>query len=291
VAQQGTDVFAKLERFCDALPRLDGRVEDFGGLVLFVREDSGWPFYARPRPGAETPSAADVTAVRQRQRALGLPEAFEWIHENTPDLLAAARSGGLDVLLAPLMVLEPAALVPDLPVSGASIHVLDPADLDFPRRLAAARAVTQLGFGTPATDALTVGGHAGGLAVEPAGPAQRDAVPPPADDVVAQARHKHAGGDMVTAVVDAAADGIVATGIAQRVRGVAEIAGVTTLPSHRRRGSASQLTATLARHARENGADIVFLAATDDDTARLYSRVGFRRIGTSCIAKPAAVPL
>jgi hypothetical protein len=53
-------------------------VEDFGALVLFVRDCACWPYYARPRLGTvEPPSAADITAVRQRQRDLGLPEAFE----------------------------------------------------------------------------------------------------------------------------------------------------------------------------------------------------------------------
>jgi hypothetical protein len=36
---------------------------------------------------------------------------------------------------------------------------------------------------------------------------------------------------------------------------------------------------------------LVFLSAGDDDVARLYSRVGFRRIGTACIAEPAPSPL
>ena len=31
--------------------------------------------------------------------------------------------------------------------------------------------------------------------------------------------------------------------------------------------------------------------AGDDDTARLYSKVGFRRIGTACIAEPAPAAL
>jgi predicted GNAT family acetyltransferase len=66
---------------------------------------------------------------------------------------------------------------------------------------------------------------------------------------------------------------------------------VATLPSARRRGYASQLTATLAREALENDVRLVFLSASDDDVARLYSRVGFRRIGTACIAEPAATPL
>ncbi len=72
---------------------------------------------------------------------------------------------------------------------------------------------------------------------------------------------------------------------------MAEIAGVATLPSARRRGYASQLTASLARNALENGVQLVFLSAGDDDVARLYSKVGFRRVGTACIAEPAAAAL
>jgi hypothetical protein len=105
VAQPDVDVFVRLERFYDAVPRDAAVAEDIGGFVLFLREGEGWPFYARPRLGADTPSAADVTAVRRRQREAGVPEAFEWVHETSPDLLAVARSAGLEVVLAPLMVL------------------------------------------------------------------------------------------------------------------------------------------------------------------------------------------
>ena len=288
MAQQDTDVFVRLERFYDALPRPDARAEEFGGLLLFVREGSGWPFYARPRPGAETPSAADITAVRQRQRDLGVPEAFEWVHENHPDLLAVARSAGLKVLLAPLLVLDAAALVPNLPVSGATLRLLDPSSPGFAADLAAGRAVAQLGFGAPAT---VVPSSVGGLVAAPAGPRERDAVSAPAEDLVESARRRALDGRAATAVVESPSEGIVATGAFQRVGDVAEIAGVATLPSARRRGYASQLTATLARHALQNGVDLVFLSAGDDDIARLYSRVGFRRIGTAGIAEPAAATL
>jgi predicted GNAT family acetyltransferase len=67
--------------------------------------------------------------------------------------------------------------------------------------------------------------------------------------------------------------------------------GVATLPAARRRGYASQLTATLARHGLQHGIDTVFLSSADDDVARLYSKVGFRRVGTACIAEPAAALL
>ncbi|MFD0823388.1 GNAT family N-acetyltransferase, partial [Micromonospora zhanjiangensis] len=85
------ELFDRLERFYDAVPRDTARAEDFGPLVLFVREDAGFPYYARPRiDGPGPPSAADLAAVRERQRELGLPEAFEWVHERVPDLLPVA---------------------------------------------------------------------------------------------------------------------------------------------------------------------------------------------------------
>jgi ribosomal protein S18 acetylase RimI-like enzyme len=291
VAQQDTDVFVRLERFYDAVPRDAAVAEDIGGFVLFVREGEGWPYYARPRLGANTPSAADVTAVRRRQRELGAPEAFEWVHETTPDLLAVARSAGLDVLLAPLMVLERAALVPDLPLPGARIRFLDPASPAFAADLIAARAVGHLGFGAPATAPATAHAAASSPAVEPAGPRERDAVPPLSDAAVAEQRRRYASGRFTSAVVESPTEGVLASGTVQRVRDVAEVVGVATLPSSRRRGYASQLTASLARDALQNGADLVFLSAGDDDVARLYSKVGFRRVGTACIGEPAAVAI
>ena len=51
------------------------------------------------------------------------------------------------------------------------------------------------------------------------------------------------------------------------------------------------MTASLARRTLLDGSELVFLSAGDDDVARLYSKVGFRRIGTACIAEPAAAAL
>ena len=287
MAHQDSDVFVRLERFYDAVPRDAAVAEDIGGFVLFVRKGEGWPYYARPRLGADTPSAADVTAVRRRQRELGVPEAFEWVHETTPDLLAVARSAGLDVLLAPLMVLERPALVPDLPLPGAVIRFIDPASPDFAADVVAGQTVAKLGFAAPATAPAA----ATALAVEPAGPRERDAAPPMSEAAVEALRGRYASGRLAGAVVESAADGIVASGTVQQVGDVAEVAGVATLPFARRRGYASQLTASLARYALQRGADLVFLSAGDDDVARLDSKVGFRRVGTACIAEPAAALL
>ncbi|MDT5042541.1 MAG: hypothetical protein QOE51_3526 [Actinoplanes sp.] len=291
MAHRESDVFVQLERFYDAVPRDAAVTEDIGGFVLFIRDGAGWPYYARPRIGAATPSAADVTAVRQRQRDLGVPEAFEWVHETTPDLLAVARSAGLEVLLAPLMVLETAALVPDLPVAGAQIRILDPAVPGFAADLAASRAVASLSFGVPAVATPLDAVGLAGLVIEAAGPGQRDAIPAPSNDEIEASRTRAASGRFVSAVVDSPTDGILASGMLQTAGEVGEVVGVATLPAARRRGYASQLTATLARHGLQHGIDTVFLSSADDDVARLYSKVGFRRVGTACIAEPAAALL
>lgn len=267
-------MFDRLERFYDAVPRDGAHTEHFGGLVLFVRDGPGWPFYARPRLDAtQPPSAADITVVRARQRAIGAPEAFEWVHETTPDLLAVARSAGLSVLEAPLMVLDPDALVaPD----GVPVKLLDPDDPSFATEVALRRAVGAVGFGAP------------GTGTGPAGPAERDAAlrEVAVDDIADEIRLTRAG-RRASVLASIPEYGVAASGTLQRVDDVAEIAGVATLPSARRRGLGAAITAALARHALDTGVDLVFLTAGSEDIARVYARVGFRRIGTGCVAQPA----
>ncbi|MEV6300906.1 GNAT family N-acetyltransferase [Actinoplanes sp. NPDC051861] len=290
MAPVDSGLFDRLERFYDALPRPWSRIEEIGSLTLFIRDGEGWPYYARPRRGSHTPSAADITAARQRQVELGVPETFEWVHETTPDMLAVARSAGLDALLAPLLTLDPAALVPDLPVRDASIRYVDPASPSFAEELRASRAVARLGFGAPAyRSALETAEKT--LVIDGAGPAERDAAAPLSDEAVRQAGAMFDSGDYLTAVVESNEDGILATATSQRVDDVAEVVGVATLPSARGRGYASQLTATLAGRLLNSGVNLVFLSAGDDDVARLYTKIGFRRVGTACIGEPAAVPL
>ncbi|MGC4788975.1 GNAT family N-acetyltransferase [Micromonospora sp. DT178] len=273
------DLFGRLERFYDAVPRDAARTEEHGALVLFVREGAGWPFYARPRLDAtEAPSLADITAVRERQRELGLPEALEWVHETTPDLLAVARSAGLSVLEAPLMVLDPAALPDPGTLTDVPLRVLDGAAPDFAADVAARGAVAAVGF------------SAAGTAPGEAGPAQRDAAMAELDEAALdEERTSVADGRRLSVLAETPAEGALASGIAMRVGDVAEIAGVATLPAARRRGLGAAVTATLARELLAAGTDLVFLSAGSEDIARVYLRVGFRRVGTACIAEPTPV--
>ncbi|RZT80028.1 FR47-like protein [Micromonospora violae] len=273
------NVFDRLERFYDAVPRDVAAAEEHGSLVLFVREGAGWPFYARPRIDAsEPPSLADVASVRERQRKLGLPEAFEWVHETTPELLAVARSAGLHVLEAPLMVLDPSALPDPATLSDAAVRVLSADSPDFAADVAARRAVAAVSFAAP------------GTAPGEAGPAERDAAVTELElAALDEERARIADGRRISALVGTPTEGALASGMAMRVDDVAEIAGVATLPSARRRGLGAALTATLARELLAAGTELVFLSAGSDEIARVYLRVGFRRIGTACIAEPAAL--
>ncbi|MBW4702302.1 MULTISPECIES: GNAT family N-acetyltransferase [unclassified Micromonospora] len=274
------DLFDRLERFYDAVPRDAARAEEHGGLVLFARDGVGWPFYARPRLDATAPpSLADLHTVRERQRELGLPEAFEWVHETTPDLLATARAAGLSVLEAPLMVLDPQVIPADpATLTDVPVRVLDPDAPGFALDVAARRAVAAVGF------------SAAGTAPGAAGPAERDAAMTELDvAALDEERAAIAAGRRLSAVAWTPDDGALASGMAMRVDDVAEVAGVATLPAARRRGLAAAVTATLARTLRAAGTDLVFLSAGSEDVARIYLRVGFRRIGTACIAEPTAL--
>ena len=81
---------------------------------------SGFPYYARPRTGQRpAATAADVRAVRARQRELLIPESFEWVERSAPDMAAAAAEAGLAVHAHPLLVLGSLAPAPSPPPSGS----------------------------------------------------------------------------------------------------------------------------------------------------------------------------
>ncbi|MEV0415433.1 GNAT family N-acetyltransferase [Streptomyces sp. NPDC050448] len=262
---------SELERYYDAVPRVGGaRAEDFGPLTLFVQEGAGWQYYARPALGAPAATRGDVERVWARQRELKVPEAFEWVAENSPSLRAAVEAAGLRVHAHPLMVLDPSAeVLPPHP----EVRLLDADD----PLLTAAVTVPALAFATP------------GTAVGEAGPAELAAATakPAAEEGRARVAGKLAEGS--TALAAAVRDGVVlCSGQYNPVGDVVEVVGVGTLPSARRQGLALAVTAALVARARARGARTVFLSAGDEDVARVYARIGFRRVATALIAEPPA---
>ncbi|WP_044249123.1 GNAT family N-acetyltransferase [Chondromyces apiculatus] len=264
----------RIERFLDAVPRDQGRVEPYGPLTLFVQNSSSIPLYGRPTLGAtEVPTVADVEAVRARQRALGVPEALEWMHEICPGLLAVAEAADLSVQRVPLMVLDPARLPAASGPDEEQVRVLHPDSPDFAVGLGLFRAVATVGFST------------GGTATGQEGPAARDAAYAPIPDAEAM-RARVREGRAAYALAGEGPDGVLAGGAYQRAGDVAEIVGVATLPAARRRGLGAAVTAALARWALADGVGLVILSAGSEDIARIYGRLGFRQVGTSCIACP-----
>ena len=263
----------RIDAFCDAVPRRRARAQEFGPLVLFVPTGPGWPYYARPRRGRRPQvTAADVRAVRARQRELIIPESFEWIEQAAPDMAAAAAEAGLEVVPHPLLVLDAPAQVPPAPPPELTVRIVAPEEQELDRIWA----VPGVAFGHQ------------GTAVGEAGPAERDKIAADHDaGTIAMLRERLRSGHSVLAAAFGP-DGPVAAGSCQAVGGVAEITGVGVLPTHRRRGLGAAVTALLAADALARGVETVFLSATDSVVARIYARIGFREIGTAMIAEPAA---
>jgi ribosomal protein S18 acetylase RimI-like enzyme len=265
-----SDVLPRIERYYDAVPRSVARTEEIGALTLFVNRGPGWNYYARPSLGADHVPVEDVVRVRERQRELGVPEAFEWVLETTPSLGNAAREAGLRVHELPLLGMSraEARLVEGPP--GVSVRLVDPARDD----MAELGAVAQVGFMSPGTDAGAIGLEA---VAAIASVRQPELV-----DFERERLRAHLT-VMAVAMVDGRPVGV---GSHQPVGEVSEVVGVATLPAFRRRGIAAALTSELVRDALKGGAEIVFLSAGSASIARVYERAGFRRIATACLAEP-----
>lgn len=260
----------QLETYLDAVPRSAANAEPFGPLTLFSRAGA-WPYYARPTLGWNGDVApGDLAAVRRRQRELHLPEAFEWVDDTTPSLLPVAVATGLHVEALPLMVLT-RPIVANAP-PGIRVRTLAADD----PWLAQATAVAEVAFAAPGTLPGTAGESDRDTAAGLLSPGR-----------LQSSRDRIRRGLTVTAVAEDDSAGPLCVGSHQPVGDVTEIVGVGTLPSARRRGLAATVTAHLVADAVARGVSTIFLSAGSEDVARMYARVGFQRIGTSCIAEPS----
>lgn len=260
----------KLDAYFDAAPRPDAEAVDAGAFTLFVSR-TPWSYYARPAIGHRQAITADDLAVLERTCAEhGVDLAIEWVHEVHPELADVASAYGLELSSHALMVLDTAGVKAPA-MQDVAVRVLEADD----PALLTGRAVADVSF------------TAGGTAVLPGGAKERDAFAEqlPAE-LVDHLQDRSRRGLTVTAVaIDA--DGVLAVGSCQPVGEAAEVLAVATLPEHRRRGLAAAVTSTLVAHGAERGVRTALLSAQDDDVARVYERVGFRRVGTMHAAERA----
>jgi GNAT superfamily N-acetyltransferase len=251
-----------IERYFAAAPLPDARIETAGALDVPIGEPA-WPYPARPRPGAGPVTADDVRGALALQDAAGVPGALEWIPERSPEIAAAARAAGLAVDELPLLVAaDPVEVL--LPI-GVRLYLVGADDPQLARyQLVAATAFAGAGEGGLPLDVSAV-----------------------AEARTAVLRERIAAGR--TVMMAAVEDGEpIAVGSHQPVdvdgTEVSEVVGVATLPRLRGRGVGAGVASALVAHARET-ADVVFLAAGDDDVARVYERVGFARLATTGVAE------
>ena len=257
-----------LEAFYDAVPRLYGTTEEAGPFTVFIGAPDGWPLYARPRLGGPGPFDGDaVRSLLERMRELDVPLAIEWVHDVTPELLDAVRAeGALEVKELPLLVLlddpEPPRVAADI-----VLRMLGPDDEEL---LASVRGVQELAFGPPIEP--------------PPGVRQRDAAGRAPSEA---AREQLRSGDARIAVAQHPERGILAAGKHQPVGEVTEVVGVATLPAEQGAGLASAVTQVLIDDARARGIRTIFLTASSERVARIYARLGFRRVATGYAAEAA----
>jgi GNAT superfamily N-acetyltransferase len=264
------DLLGRLEAYYDSVPRRFARTEECGPFTVFLGEPGGWTYYARPGLGGDSPfTPGDVTAAVARLHELGLPQSVEWVHETTPALLDAVRATGLfELEELPLLALDGDLTVttPPLP-DGVTVRLLGPDDSES---VAAARAVSGVGFALEGTERGD------------AGPAERDAALQPAQQRVLDLL---AEGAVRIAVAEHPELGQLATGRTLPVGAVTEVMGVATLPSARRQGLGAAVAAALVEDARALGLTTVFLTASSPEVARIYAGIGFRPLGTGWVAE------
>lgn len=245
------NLLSALETYYDAAPRPTATTEDVGPFTLFLATDpNGWAYYARPRIDLDVPvTAVDVEGVRDRQRAHDVPQSLEWVHENTPSLLEAARSDGMHVAECPLLVLATARHAVDV---TARVSPLLPDSAELPDVIGA------IGSAFGDTDEFA------------------------SEDPAAHARLM---ADGLLAMVGAYDGTGTVGGGSHSPRGdTTELTGIAVVPRARRQGVGAAITHALVADAKRRGIETVFLSAQDDAVAGIYERVGFTRVGTACIA-------
>jgi predicted N-acetyltransferase YhbS len=255
----------RIERYFAAAPLPDARIHAIGALDVPIG-DPTWPYPARPRAGAGQVVVDDVRAAITLQEESGVSAALEWIPERSPETAAAARAAGLMIEELPLLVA--ADSVELLLPTGVRLYVVGAEDPELPRyQLVAATAFA----------------HPGGASDDGAVPLDISDEARMRTEVL---RERIADGRTVMMVAVENGEPV-AVGAHQPVdiggTEVSEIVGVSTLPRLRGRGLGAGVTSALVAHASET-AELVFLAAGDDDVARVYERVGFARLATSAVA-------
>jgi GNAT superfamily N-acetyltransferase len=212
---------------------------------------SPWASLAVATPGAPagTDWEAELPALEAHFSARSRALRFEFLEDLFPTLGPALERAGWPLASRdPLFACSPPELVPAAPVPGLS---LEPLDAGSPDELVNLFLDVQHGSFEP--------GKTRGLS---------------AGDCEQQRLRMRLGAiRCILARLDAVPAG---AGSSLPAAGVAEVAGIGTLPRFRSRGIGSAITARLAADLFATGTDTAWLTAGSVLAARIYQRLGFR---------------
>ncbi len=214
-----------------------------------LSNDNPYLNYAIPDDHAD-PSPQDITALIAAYERRWRKPRLEYVATLAPAVEAALVSAGFKVeYRTPLMMCAP----------GAEQHPQTPPGIEII---------------TPTTD-----DEISGL-ISAQNEAYGEAPGTPTPEAVAHLRSNMQQGQLAAYARDATSGEPAGGGIATiPVGGLTEIAGIGVRETFRRRSIAAALTAHLLREAFALGVTLPFLMAEGEAEARIYTRVGFTRIG------------
>jgi len=209
--------------------------------------------YAIPDRPLAGDLSAPLAALREAFRSRNRQPRFEFIADFAPDLAPALQAAGfVEESRAILMVCTPDTYCPAPALPGLTITALtEGASLPDIR---AVMAVQHEGFNMTKREPVT-------------------------DQEAADFQQWLAKTTFFLARL--AGEPVSAGSLMPPVDGLAEVAGIATLPAYRRRGIATLITAQALEMAFARGVDLALLTAGDERAGRVYERVGFRPLGTA----------
>lgn len=256
----------RVEDYLGAAARVIARTEEVGPFTLFRPTHAG-PLFARPRPGSDPVTNVDLDRLAARFDELGSSIGLDWLLSRSPELADQCHGAGLRTTVHPLLTTDTGAEHWRAHDAGGGSPALDGLEVvalePGSPLLRAALATVAVAFGSPSTETAAHGLEDRRLLETTYN----------ADRLALLSDRIGAGQAVVTAAL---VEGeVVAVGHCRPVGAAAEVVGLATLPSFRRRGLATALTRTQVRHARDHGVALLLLTATEPVVEHLYVDLGF----------------
>jgi ribosomal protein S18 acetylase RimI-like enzyme len=241
-----------IDHYLNMIPCASCDVETVGSFTLFFRRNSTMPeiTYARPTAPLGSDSLAEIALVRKAFKERERVCRWEFIADLFPDFAARLVQAGFpEPISRPLMVVTRETFRPEI------------------REVAEIRPITRT---ETRLISRVLGAAFGEKDLEPEAPDEDDS------DMLGKMMER--GCSIFGAFVEGQ---MVAGGSHSPIADTTEIAGVGTLRNYRRRGIAGALTSALVADALSQGCETIFLSAADDTVQRVYTRIGFERIGVA----------